>query len=332
MRRTIALLTLLLLVTVTTWTRSERVLIQPDKTLTFQPLPLPPRHILAAHLGPFQLEGAWQVKLGSWLFGGYSALLPLPDGRLLAISDGGRYLAFAPPGSGRRAKPRFGVFLKQPMGNKSAVDIESAARDPRSGTLWLGLEGENAIVRMTPRWVERRRVKPPAMSGWGLNSGAEAMARLRDGRFVVLREAPQQWWRARRHEGLIFAGDPTRKPKAVRRFVFDGPANFDPVDMVQLPDGRMLVLMRTLAWPAPQRFAGRLAIGNVEGIAPGATWRVREVARIASSLPIDNFEAMAVTPRADGRLTVWLMSDDNQARLQRTVLWKLAVDPAVLPR
>jgi hypothetical protein len=41
---------------------------------------------------------------------------------------------------------------------------------------------------------------------------------------------------------------------------------------------------------------------------------------------------MAVTPRADGRLTVWLISDDNQTQLQRTLLWKLVVDPADLPR
>jgi hypothetical protein len=40
---------------------------------------------------------------------------------------------------------------------------------------------------------------------------------------------------------------------------------------------------------------------------------------------------MAVTQRPDGRLNVWLISDDNQAKLQRTLLWKLVVDPKDLP-
>lgn len=331
MRRLLALLILLSGVLVTTWLRSDRVLIKTEKTLRFTPLAQPSSAAFAAHMGPFRLAGMWHVTLSSWLFGGYSALIALPDGRFLAVSDIGTYLTFTPPGETRQATPHFGPFMAAELQNKQGVDIESATRDPKSGKLWLGFEGRNAIVRMSPRWIEEARASPPAIRGWGRNSGAEAMVRLADGRFVLLRETPLDWLSARRHDAVVFSGDPVAKPNAAAHFVFDGPANFDPVDMAQLPDGRVLVLMRALTWPFPMRFAGRIAIGDPRLIAPGKTWRVTEVARIASSLPIDNFEAMAVTTRADGKITVWLLSDDNQAKLQRTLLWKLVVDPADLP-
>ena len=330
MRRNIALLVLLLGVTVTTWLRSERVTIVPGDTLHLRALPLPSQAKLNAHLGPFRLEGAWHMTLGSDKFGGYSALIPLPDKRLLAITDYGGFLTFMPPG-GRPYNPRVGTLLSDPRNEKRGVDTESATRDPKTGTIWLGLEYSNAIVRIGPDWMETGRVKPPAMAGWGLNSGAEAMVRLMDGRFMAISEGAREWIRPRRHEGVVFAGDPIAQRGKGQRFTFDGPPGFDPVDMAQLPDGRVLVLMRTLIWPLPERFAGRIAIGDPAKLSAGGTWKVTEVARLASGLPIDNFEGMGIVPRPDGKVTVWLISDDNQTQLQRTLLWKLVVDPADLP-
>jgi len=81
----------------------------------------------------------------------------------------------------------------------------------------------------------------------------------------------------------------------------------------------------------PQRFAGGIGIGDPKTIRPGGTWKVTEVARLSADLPIDNFEGIAIAPRPDGRLTVWLISDDNYSPLQRTLIWKMSVDPAELP-
>lgn len=330
MRRKLALLLLVVGVAITTWFRSERVLIVPDDTLHFKALKLPSERILAAHLGAFRLEHAWQMTLGSHLFGGYSALLPLPDGRMLAISDGGRFITFVPPG-GPAYTPKLGALLVAYRDDKRSVDAESAARDPQTGTIWLGMEFRNAIIRLRPNWTRNRFVAPAAMADWGPNSGPEAMARLHDGRFLVLAEGAREWLWPRTHHGVLFAGDPIENPKAATPFTLEGPTGFVPVDMVQIPDGRVLVLMRTLIWPVPEIFAGRIAIGDPAQIRKDGTWRVTEVARLASTLPVDNFEGIAMVPRKDGRLTVWLISDDNQTRLQRTLLWKLVVDPADLP-
>jgi len=331
-RRNIALLILLIGVTVTTWARSERVLIVPDDTLHFTALKLPPQAKLAAHLGPFRLVGAWHMTLGSYKFGGYSALVALPDQRLLAVADNGRFLTFMPPGCRHRYTPILGELLTDPRNDKRGVDTESATRDPKTGEIWLGLEFLNAIVRLGPDWHETGRVRPPAMAHWPSNSGPEAMVRLADGRFVALSEGPQEWIRPRHHDGVVFARDPVALRGKGGHFTFEGPTAFMPVDMAQLPDGRVLVLMRTLIWPLPELFAGRIAIGDPAQIRAGKTWKVTEVARLASGLPIDNFEGMAIVPRQDGRITVWLISDDNQTNLQRTLLWKLVVDPKDLPR
>lgn len=331
MRRNIALLVLTLAVAATTWLRSDRWLVVPNDTLHFTALKLPPREVLKAHLGPFELEGAWHMKLGSYKFGGYSALVPLPDGRLLAISDFGRFLAFTPPGVAQRT-PRHGTLINDPRNDKRGVDSESAARDPKTGTIWLGVEYLNGFVRLGPNWAQSGRSRPKSMAGWGENAGPEAMTRLADGRFVALSEGAREWLWPRHHDGVVFPADPVAQPSDGKPFTFDGPSAFDPVDMAQLPDGRVLVLMRTLIWPLPERFAGRIAIGGPARIREGETWHVTEVARLASTLPVDNFEGMAVVPRADGKLIVWLISDDNQTQLQRTLLWKLVVDPADLPR
>ncbi|KMS52882.1 hypothetical protein V474_25410 [Novosphingobium barchaimii LL02] len=300
--------------------------------MAITPQDLPPADVLGHYLGPFRMEGAWQFKSTNPKVFGYSALIARPGGRLLAFSDAGAVLSFTPPGA--EAKKPIARWLwpsPEGEGGKAGQDVESATRDPRTGRYWLGVEGANEIVRLSPRLGETGRIAPKAMAGWGYNTGAEAMTRLPDGRFVAIREVTPSWSESRMHDGVLFSGDPIEHPNA-RKFSFDGPDNFSVVDMAMLPDGRALILMRRLLWPMPLRFAGRIVIVDTAKIRPGTVLRSATLASLASILPVDNFEAIAAVPRADGRITVWVMSDDNKMRvLQRTLLWKLSVDPAKLP-
>src|SRR5262249_24481649 len=105
--------------------------------------------------------------------------------------------------------------------------------------------------------------------------------------------------------------------KPPRRFTLVGPSGFRPTDMAQLPDGRLLILMRKLLWPAPARFAGRIVVADPHELDHGNLLHGAVVAKLSSSLPVDNFEGLAIEPRADGKVTVWLISDDNGALSQR---------------
>jgi len=325
-RRTIALFALLALLPLT-WARSAPPVKMKRFELTFEALPLPSQDRMAAQLGVFHLEQAWHLRSRTHRFGSFSALLMRPDGEMLALSDSGNFLRFRAPGESQQHS-KIGRLPLSDGDSKEDRDVESATEDG-SGTIWLGLEGLNAIYRLNPAFHVERRVRPESMRDWGVNTGPEAMARLADGRFVLLREG-FEGWSDRLHPAVTFAGDPTENPTG-QRFLFDGPTGFSPTDMAQMPDGRLLILMRSLIWPMPQRFAGRIAIGDPRTIRPGQPWRVTEVARLSSDLPIDNFEGLAIVPRVDGRLTVWLISDDNYSPLQRTLLWKMSVDPAELP-
>lgn len=271
--------------------------------------------------GPFHLSGAWQLTSPNSDFGGWSALLVARPGRLLAFSDRGYSLDMPQPGEGGAL--RIGAVFPDKAQYKENRDIESATRDPASGRFWIALEGRNAISRHGPDLAGQVIRQPPEMRKWLLNTGPEAMLRLADGRFVVLSEANVDWTGRTVHEALLFPGDPTL-PAPAQGFRFAGPKGYRPVDMAQLPDGRVLVLMRRLRWPMPARFAAKLALADPAEIASGELWHSREIADLdAGPLGTDNFEGLAVTPGKDGAVTVWLISDDNSAVTQRTLLWRL---------
>lgn len=274
----------------------------------FHPLAAP------AKVGPFAVEGAWRMTSPHFWFGSYSALAALGDGTLLAGSDRGWTLRFAPPGAPARA-PRFAPF--DPARKRRLIDLEALVHDPASRTLWGAFEYRNAIARVGPG-AAFTVVHPPAMRRWPLNGGAEAMARLADGRFVVLGEAAA----GGRSPGLLFAGDPTRGA-AAQAFAFAADEGYRPVDLAALPDGRVLVLLRRVEWRLPPGFAGRLAIADPRAIREGAVWRAQALADLAPPLPTDNFEGLAVAPGEGGALTIWLISDDNRMAIQRTLLIRL---------
>lgn len=288
-----------------------------------------PRGAQCCSYGPLRLTGAWRLTSPNTDFSGWSALLVAQPGRLLAFSDRGHWLDMPQPGQGGAV--RIAALFTDQEQFKANRDIESATRDPASGLTWIALEGRNAIWRHGPDLKGQVLRQPPEMRDWPLNSGAEAMVRLADGRFVVLSEAASDWG-GRVHPALLFPGDPAQ-PVAAQGFTFEGPEGYRPVDMAQLPDGRVLVLMRRLRWPMPARFLIKLAIADPAEIAPGKVWRAREIADLdAGPLPTDNFEGLAVEPGKDGAAVVWLISDDNSAVTQQTLLWRLELPAGAAQR
>ncbi|UIP07252.1 esterase-like activity of phytase family protein [Erythrobacter sp. SDW2] len=274
-------------------------------------------------VGPLEVVGMWQLKSRNTRFGGYSGLIALGDGTMFAASDRGAGMRFALGAGGplgfRLAALGDPDFARQ----EYSLDIESITHDPASGQVWLAYEGLNMVERRDAGLAHPARIRPRAMADWGENSGPEAMLRLADRRFIILRESRSGWF-ADAFPGLLWARDPLDGEEPVE-FAFAVPDRFRPTDMAQLPDGRVLVLARRLAlgWPV---FEVALFIGDPKGIAEDKLWPLRELARFEPPFPTDNFEGLAVDPGNGYPVTISMISDDNGAVLQRTLLVRLRWD------
>lgn len=270
--------------------------------------------------GPLRLTGIWQLTSSRPDFGGYSAIQALGEDRFVAISDRNTALHFALPRPGVATTAAIHpLFPGPPRKVRQDKDCEALTVDPASGEIWAAFEGAKSYWVFSPDFAHRRRVAAPVLLNWPGNEGPEAMARMADGRFVMLIEARAHWLSRSRHPALLYPAAP-HDTEAPLQFQVEMPEGFRPTDAAPLPDGRALVLGRDLGIGDYRTVIGVL---DLAGAKAGTVLPVRELARITDGRISDNYEAMAVTRSAQG-LTIWLMSDDNQSVwLQRTLLLRL---------
>lgn len=297
-----------------TFVRSPQVLYSLEGEVTFDPLP-----VTEVRSGPFTLEQAWVIAGEPRGLGGFSALVTLDGGRFLAGTDGGWRLEFSRPD--RRDPNPLVAVLGPPMSeDKFARDLESLTRDPETGLIWGAYEMSNSLARFSVARKMEKRAQPDEIGDWGDNSGPEALVRFSDGRFLVIEER-ESGWNSARHRAVVFAGDPTEGGPS-QRLKFQGIAGYRPVDMTPLDGGRALVLFRDLRFSVPPAFASAIGILDMDHRAEDGSLLVRELTRLQSPFPFENYEGMALTRDEDGR-HLWLISDDNFMQYQRTLLLKL---------
>lgn len=282
-------------------------------------IPLDPADPARRDVGGLRYLGGWQLTSRQRNFGGYSSLRVDGD-RFLALSDQGYTLRFRMAEPGVISESRFGELPGFPAstGSRGDRDSESMTIGPE-GDVWVGFEYHNAILRYSPDLTMVQAVAwPPAMKDWSENSGPEAMVRLEGGRFVVFAEgraiAPHV------HAALLFPGDPTKARNVPFQFGYRAPLpDYVPTDAVQLPDGRLVILHRRFG--VFDGFSAAVGIADPAGIKPGATLTSTLVAELKPPLNIDNMEGISVTQEG-GRLILWMISDDNQVPIERTLLLK----------
>ena len=198
------------------------------------------------------------------------------------------------------------------------------AVDPATGRRWVGFENFNQIWRYAPGFTRAERVAAPrTMAKWYANGGPESLVRRRDGSFVAISEVAPRHSRGRRAV-VVFAGDPTVRSTQAFTAWYRPPRGYDVSDAAELPDGRLIVVNRR--FEPPYRFVAKLTVVDARALRPGATVTGREVATLAPPLIHDNFEGVAVTREA-GATILWLVSDDNQILLQRSLLLKFRINP-----
>jgi hypothetical protein len=264
--------------------------------------------------GGFSVEGVWELSSGRLDFGGYSAMLPLENGRLRLFSDRGQILTFSPPGEAAWAPAHVAFIGNRGDLSDSPADVESAVRDPATGEYWLGYENPNSVIRYAPTMELVATSRPPHWQDWPANAGAEAMERLPDGRFIVLPEGAST--------GLLYASDPISDEQPLA-FAFSAPGGYSPTDMAALPDGRVLVLLRKVAAGLPP-FATAIAIADPGQLQSGDSLDLDLLVRLDDILPSENYEGLALAAvEDDGAVLLWLVSDDNLSVIQRTLLARL---------
>lgn len=293
-----------------------------SQAITATAIRLDPERPALSRIGPFIVTEAWQLDSANTGFGGYSALAVLGDRQLLLASDTGMLAGFtlnrrgtierefiAPPPSG----PGAGNY-------KTARDLEAIAYDRPRGRIWAAYEHSNQIWRFS-RGLARSdgHVAPHAMRRWNANGGAEAMARLNDGRFLVMAET--SGGPGSGTDALLFPSDPVAHPTAPPiRFAYDSGDMGRVTDAAQLPDGRILILHRALS--ITEGFVSSLAVADPSTIRTDRPWRATRLATFRPPMLTENFEGLAIEDSNDG-VVIWLLSDDNLARWQRTLLLRL---------
>ena len=288
-----------------------------------QALTATPVALGAPRIGRLTFLGGVRLSSRDRAFGGFSSL-NVVRGRFMLLSDAGGIVSFSMNGDW---KPRSARFASLPAGpgtgwEKRDRDSESMARDPRTGKLWVGFEGANAVWRYAPGFARPERVaRPPAMRDWEANGGAESLALMPNGSFIAISEVPPG--DARYRTGIRFFGDPTVEPRRGFRFRYVSRAGYDVSDAAALPNGDLLVLERRFSLPFS--FATRLALVPPGMIRPGAVVRGRTIARIAQPLLTENFEGLAIT-REGAATIIWLASDNDQSRWRPSLLLKFRLD------
>jgi hypothetical protein len=294
----------------------------PPPAIVAAPVALDAADPARTRVGALRFLGGWALSSRDERFGGISSMVVRGD-RVTALSDAGTVLSFRITPRGM-ADTRFFPLPDGPgsSARKKNRDSESLQQDPANGRLWVGFEGTNAIWRYAPGFARaERHATPPMMRGWPGNGGAEAMARLADGRFILFSE--EQPGPQGSTEALLFTGDPTDPAAKPIRFGYHAPTGYRVTDAGQLPDGRIVLLNRRFT--LMEGVSAVVTIADPRAIAPGGVLVPRELARLASPLTVDNMEALSID--REGRRTIlWIASDDNFSGVQRTLLMKFALE------
>lgn len=281
--------------------------------------------------GALALTGAWELESTHGWFGGFSALVADGADSVIAGSDRGWLLELDLAGAAPRPVPGSFRFVgARARGRNELVDLEGLARDPATGTLWAAFENANLVMRLDPGGARTVR-RPPEMAGWSGNSGPETIERLIDGRFLVLAEGARRGGQASEgpdeRAGLLFSGDPavSGTPLAFR---FVSGEDYDPVDATQLPDGRVLILLRRVEYALPARFDTAIMVADPRAIRAGEAWRGDIIQRLSGGVFGDNFEGIAFVPAPGdpARGAIWLIADNNFSMFQRSLLVRFAWD------
>ena len=297
--------------------------------VTARALPFSATDPAVRSVGALDYLGGWQLSSPHHGFGGISSLLVEKQEQVLALSDSGTLMGFSLRPNHDSHHPFIAPLPIRAQDQEQpwwAWDSEAIAHDPVTDRYWVGFEMLQRICRYAPGFSRVEACQTwPEIEAWPETGSIESMARLPDGRFLVIAEMGMMADGS--HDTLLFSGDPAEETTASPihlRYV--PPRGYRPTDAVALDNRHLLVLNRRVT--LRDLFTATLAIVELpDHPRSGDQLRGRTLARLAPPLLADNFEGLAIT-REGGRTIVWIASDDNHEFFQRTLLLKFALHGA----
>jgi hypothetical protein len=273
--------------------------------------------------GELELRAGFLLASADPRFGSLSGLWLDPDGeRLIVASDRGE-LWLADPVHADDGK-LLGIE------DWRAVAPATLPGDPTSGKrdaealagigadLVIAYEGQHRlrrVLRSAPEAAATAAPAPPELAQ-AHNRGIEALAGLEDGALLAIAEG------VRRPSGDLAAWLIEDDRVAALAYV---PAPGFAVTGADRLDDTVYVLERRLSLLGG--LTARVVALDAAAIVPGARLVGRELAVLGPPAISDNFEGIAARRGPAGEALLYLVSDDNQSPLLRTVLLQFAVRP-----
>ena len=279
--------------------------------------------------GQLEFRGGLELISTDRQFGSLSGLDFSPDGSVLyAVSDKGRWFSARPVMEGGRlvglddaAMAPIRNNAGEPLSGKRWGDAEGLRIIDRNGAphALVSFEGANDLRAFSGTdFVASRSVDVPLPASTNevdRNAGFEGLAVAPassplQGGIVLLAEHSLDT--SDNHRGWIIGG-----PRA-GTFSLQRRDNYDVTDAVFLPGGDLLVLERQLGFPLGVGM--RIRRIAADDLRPGATVDGEVLLEADLRYQIDNMEGIAVGRGPDGETIIALVSDNNQNKLQRTLL------------
>ncbi len=292
-------------------------------------VPLNPADPAQDQVGRLLYRGGFRLTSPDKRFGGLSGLHVSANGeRMIAMSDNGRWVsAKLLYDKDNLAGVTDGVLkpikkLKGYHRHGNWTDAESLAQDG-SGGFYVSFEHLHRIWHYPAHPTDPIDADPEPLNGPAgfesqpLNGGVEALTRLCDRRLLAISEEA-----------------PGTEPGTKKAWFYDGQSwkalnyrttgKFRVSGATTLPDCNLAILERSYTRREGPRV--RVLYLPAATIRAGATLQGEELATLARPLTVDNMEGIAAR-RDHGKTLLYLISDDNFSRRQRTLLMMFELLP-----
>lgn len=294
-----------------------------SKSVSLQVNGVPVAHP-SGDLSGLVLEGAWALESDHPDFGGLSALL-VDDGELYAASDHGHW--FSASLVIENGTLRLENAALAPMRDMDGDTYDDVTGDAE-GTTWVGrrlavsFERHHRIMILQDSGRLEDLVRSDLSEAFPSNLGLEALATLDDGRLIALAEGADE----RGIPVMIVEPDGT---VTEGRLPPSGPHSATGAHIG--PDGRLYLLLRSTKRLFGYSFRGLLGSSirimryrmGADGLPLADT--AETLATFEGDSGIDRMEGIALERDPEGKMHLWLISDDDFSYWKRTLFMRFAV-------